>query len=250
MSDGFLGSGLVYIDRKVNGVYEGLRLIGNATKFEIKENSEKKERISKKRTNYGSALNTVYVKQPAEVNITLDDLDKENLALTFLGSSSSINITGATVADEAQTAYQDRVIQLDQRNVSAVVVKDVTDTTTYVLDTDYSIVSANTGLIKILAGGAISDEDVLHISYTYGNMTSEKVLGGTDSNIIVKVLFDGLNQANQSDAVVEVYEAVLSPTTGVDFLSDDFTSIELAGIANVPSGGNEAYTVELDVVYS
>ena len=250
MSDGFLGSGLVYVDRKVGGVYQGLRLIGNATKFEIKENSEKKERISKKRNNYGSALNTVYVKQPAEVNITLDDLDKENLALTFLGSSSSVSVTGSSVVAEAQAAYKDRIISTDFRNISAVVVKDVTDTTTYVLDTDYEIVSATTGLIKVLTAGAIIDGDVLHIDYTYGGMTSEKVLGGTDSNIIVKVLFDGLNQANQADAVVEVYEAVLSPTTGVDFLSDDFTSIELAGIANVPTGGNEAYTVELDVAYS
>jgi len=250
MSDGFLGSGLVYIDRKINGVYEGLRLIGNSTMFEIKENSEKKERISKKRNNYGSALNTVYVKQPAEVNITLDDLDKENLALVFLGSSSSVSVTGSTVTGEVQTAYVDRIIETAFRNISAVVVKDVTDVTTYVLGTDYEIVSANTGLIKILEGGTIADADVLHIDYAYGNMTSEKVLGGTDSNIIVKVLFDGLNQANQTNAVVEVYEAVLSPTTGVDFLADDFTSIELAGIANVPTGGNEAYTVELDVAYT
>jgi hypothetical protein len=81
-------------------------------------------------------------------------------------------------------------------------------------------------------------------------MTSNKVAGGTNSNVIVKVLLDGVNQADQSKAVVNVFEAVLSPTSGVDFLADDFASIELAGIANVPTGGTAAYEVELDVVYS
>ena len=89
--------------------------------------------------------------------------------------------------------------------------------------------------------------DVLHIDYAYASETSDKVEGGTDSNIIVKILFAGLNQADQTRAIVDVFEAVLSPTTGVDFLSPDFTSIELAGTANVPTGGTAAYTVQLNV---
>jgi len=247
---GFLGSGNVYADRKVSGISTGKRLIGNATKFEVKENSEKKERVSKQTANYGSALNTVYVKKPAEVNLTLDDLDKENLALVFLGESSAVSVTGSAVTGEVQTGYIDRILNTDFRNISAVVVKDVTDTTTYVLGTDYSIDNAQAGFIKVLSGGSISDGDVLHIDYTYGNMISDKVLGGTDSTVIVELTMIGVNQADQSNAIVEVYEAVLSPTTGVDFLSDDFTSIELAGTANVPTGGNEAYAVQLNVVYS
>jgi hypothetical protein len=105
-------------------------------------------------------------------------------------------------------------------------------------------------LIEVITGGAITDGQSLKVDYTYGSMTSNKVAGGTNSNVIVQLMFDGLNQADQTKAVVNVLEAVLSPTSGVDFLADDFTSIELAGVANVPAGGTEAYTVELDVVYS
>lgn len=247
---GFLGSGRIYVDRKVGNVFEGLKYIGNATKFEIKENSEKKERISKDRTNYGSALNTVFVKKPAEVNITLDDLDKDNLALVFLGDISSVSVTGAAITDEAVTGYKDMIFKTAQRKISLVVLKHTTGTPTYVLNTDYAIVDADLGLIKILSTGAITDGQALKVSYTHGGMTSNKVKGGTNSNIIVKVLFDGVNQADQSKAVVNVFEGVLSPTSGVDFLADDFTKLELAGVANVPSGGTAAYEVELDVVYS
>jgi glycosyltransferase involved in cell wall biosynthesis len=247
---GFLGSGRIYVDRKVGSTYQGLKLIGNATKFEIKENSEKKERISKDRANYGSALNTVFVKKPAEVNITLDDLDRDNPALEFLGDSSAVSVTGATVTDEVVTGYKDRIFKTAKRKISSVVLTDTAGTTTYVADTDYEIVDADLGLIKVLTAGAITDAQSLKIDYAYGSMTSNKVAGGTNSNVIVKILFDGVNQADQSKAVVNVFEAVLSPTSGVDFLSDEFTSIELAGIANVPSGGTAAYEVELDVVYS
>ena len=193
---GFLGSGRIYVDRKVGSVFQGLKYIGNATKFEIKENSEKKERISKDRANYGSALNTVFIKKPAEVNITLDDLDKDNLSLVFLGDASAVTVTGSTVTDEVVTGYKNLIFKLAHRKVSLVVVKHTTGSPTYVLDTDYSIIDANLGLIKILTAGAITDGQSLKISYTYGSMTSNKVAGGTNSNIIVKVLFDGINQAD------------------------------------------------------
>jgi hypothetical protein len=247
---GFLGSGRIYIDRKVGSVFQGLKYVGNATQFEIKENSEKKERISKDRANYGSALNTVFVKKPAEVNITLDDLDKDNLALVFLGTTSSVSVTGASITDEAVVGYKDAIIKTAHRKISAVTLTDTAGTTTYVLNTDYEIVDADLGLIKVLATGAITDGEALKVDYTYGGMTSNKVAGGTNSNIIVKVLFDGVNQADQSKAVVNIFEGVLSPTSGVDFLADDFTRLELAGVANVPAGGTAAYEVELDVIYT
>jgi len=247
---GFLGSGRVYVNRKVGSVYQGFVPIGNATKFEIKENSEKKERISKDKANYGSALNTVFIKKPAEINITLDDLDKDNLALVFLGNTSAVSVAGSTVIDEAATGYKDKIFQTAKRKISSVVLTDAAGTTTYVLNTDYAITDAELGLIKVLTAGAITDGQALKIDYTYGGKTSNKVAGGTNSNIIMKVLFDGVNQADQTKAEVNVWEAVLSPQSGVDFLADDFTSLELSGIANVPTGGTEAYTVELDVTYT
>ncbi|WP_432745769.1 hypothetical protein ABXJ76_07820 [Methylobacter sp. G7] len=245
---GFLGSGRIYVDRKVAGVFQGFKYIGNATKFEIKENSEKKERISKDRANYGSALNTVFIKKPAEVNIALDDLDKDSLALVFLGNTSAVSVTGAAVTDEVATGFKGLILKTAQRKISAVVITDSTAVTTFALGTDYEITDASLGLIKVLATGTITDGQSLKIDYTYASMTSNKVAGGTNSNIIVRILFDGINQADQSKAVVNVFEGVLSPTSGVDFLADDFTSMELAGIANVPTGGTSAYEVELDVV--
>lgn len=247
---GFLGSGRVYVDRKEDGVFKGYKYVGNTTKFEIKENTEKKERISKDHSNYGSALDTVYIKQPADVNISLDDLDKDNLALVFMGNASSLSVSAGTVTDEAQKAYPGSLLLASQRNISAVVITDSSGATTYALGTDYEITDAKTGLINILSTGSITEGQDVLVDYSHAGFTSNKVEGGTNSSIIMRVLFEGVNQVNQKKSVVRVFQAILAPTTGVDFKSDDFTTIELAGTANVPTGKTAAYEVETDVAYA
>lgn len=243
---GFLGSGDIYFDRKVDGVFKGLRYLGNATKFEIKENSDKKVRSSKGRSNYGSSLNTVMTKKPADVSITLDDLDKDNLALVFLGDASIVTITGGTVTDELVTGYQGMIFTTAHRKISAVVLTNSAGSTTYVLGVDYEIVDASLGLIKVI-GSTITDGQSMKIDYSYGAMTSNKVAGGTNSSIIGRVLFNGVNQADQSKSIVNVFEVVLSPSKGIDFLGSDFVEIDLTGTANVPVGKVSPYEVELNV---
>ena len=248
---GFLGSGDVYYERVVAGVSTGWLRFGNATKMEIKENSEIKERKSKQKANYGQVLDSVAVKQPAEIAIALDDLDKDNLALVFLGDVVDAAVTGASITGEAQTAYLDKSIKTVQRKISTVVVKDVTDVTTYVEGTDYEIENAEMGLIKILAsGGTIVEGDVLHIDYAHGTITGNKVQGGTNASIKVALMLDGENFADQSKVLVNVWEAVLAPQSGVDFLSDDFSTLELNGTLNSPDGKPSGYEVETDLVYS
>jgi len=247
---GFLGSGKLYFNRVVGGVSQNWLPFGNATKFEIKENAEIKERKSKIKGTYGQVLDSVAIKQPPEVAIALDDLDKDNLALLFLGDVSSVSVTGGSVTSEAQTAKLDKSFELANRKVTSVVVKDVTDTTTYVENTDYEIVNADLGFVKPLSGGSISEDDVLHISYDYATIAGNKISGGTNSSIKVALKLDGENFADQSNVLVDVWEAVLTPQTGVDFLSEDFATLELNGTLNTPSGKSNSYEVQTDLAYS
>ena len=247
---GFLGSGDLYYNRVVAGVDQGWLRFGNATKMEIKENAELKERISRQKNSYGQVLDSVAIKQPAEISVSLDDLDKDNLALVFLGDVVDAAVTGASATAESQTANIGRALKTDFRQISAIVIQDVTDTTTYVLDTDYTVDSAELGLITPLAGGAITEGDVLHIDYTYGSVAGDKVQGGTNSSVKVALMLDGENFADQSKVLVNVWESVLTPQTGVDFLSEDFTTLELNGTLNTPTGKPSGYEVETNLVYS
>lgn len=253
---GFLGSGDVYYNRVVDGVSQGWLRFGNATKFEIKENTELKERKSKQKDTYGQVLDSVAVKQPAELAVALDDLDKDNLALAFLGDVSATNITGASVTTEGHDSGPgDSIIRLENEFVSGIVIKDAaTQLVTYVLDTDYEIVSLDRGLIKILASGSIVLDELyvlgtsgIEVDYDYASSTGNKVAGGTNSSIKVALLLDGENFANQSKVSVDVWEAVLAPQTGVDFLADDFATLELNGTLNTPTIKTSAYEINTDL---
>lgn len=247
---GFLGSGDVYYNRVVGGISQGWLRFGNATKLEIKENSEIKERKSKQKATYGQVLDSVAVKQPAEISIALDDLDKDNLALVFLGSVVDAAVTGASVTAEVQVAHIGKSLKTDFRKISAVVVNGPAGTPTYILDTDYTIENADMGLITPLASGSITEGELLEINYTYGTIAGSKVQGGTNSSIKVALMMDGENFADQSKVLLNVWEAVLAPQSGVDFLADDFSSLELNGTLNTPSLKASGYEVETDIVYT
>ncbi|MEN8196873.1 MAG: hypothetical protein ABFS30_10235 [Pseudomonadota bacterium] len=241
---GFLGSGTLYFNRVVSGVSQGWLALGNATKFAIKENSEKKERKLKKRGQYGQVGDSVFVKQPAELSINLDDIDAQNLALAFLGDVSAVSVTAGSVTDEAVTADLGFYVPLANREVSNVVVTNSAATVTYVAGTDYEVV-AGAGMLKALSGGAITDAESLLVDYDYAAISGNKVLGGTNPTVKLALKLDGENFANSAPVLVDVWEAVLSPTSEVDFLADDFAAIELAGTLNTPTSKTSPYEVTL-----
>lgn len=238
---GFLGAGDLFYQRKVSGVWGGLQEFGNATKLEIKENAEIKKRKSKGKGSYGQVLDAVGVKGEAEISITLDDIDKDSMALLFLGDSSTVNVTGASATGESHVAHLDKLIKLDHRNISAVVIG------TLVEGDDYSIHNAETGIIAIHSGHTVAEDDALSINYTYGNSTADKVTGGTNASIKVRLYLDGYEQASQSNAEVDVWEAELTPDSGLDFLADDFTELGLSGTLIKPADKSSAYEVKLNV---
>lgn len=73
-----------------------------------------------------------------------------------------------TVTDEAVVADLGTWVDLAGEHVdpSSVVVQDATDTTTYVLGTDYAV-DYFEGRLMALTGGAIGDGATLHVDYTY-----------------------------------------------------------------------------------
>lgn len=246
---GFLGCGTLYFDRKIGGVWQGYKELGNASKCEIKENSELKERISKQCATYGIPLDSITVKRPAEFSASLDEINADNMALAFLGTASDRTIASGTVTAEIKTVVTlDSMLQTDLPNISALVVTTTDDITTYTVDVDYEIVNASIGLIKILSTGAITAAMDIKFAYTNGDVTSTKVSGGTDSNIKLRLLLIGTNLADDTAVQVKAWEVALAPQNGVDFLADDFVSIDIGGTMNLDASAGNAYEVYTDVV--
>ena len=246
---GLLACGNVFVDRKINGVWQGIVPFGNATKFEIKTNSELKQRTSRKCENYGQAVDSVTIQRPAELNITLDELDRESLAIIFLGTSAAQTIAGGTITDELiPVVTVGKIIRTASANISSVVVSDATGATAFTEGTDYEIVNAAVGLIKILEGGSIVAGVDVSVDYVSADVTANVVTGGTDPNIKLRYLLVGQNLVTQEPLQVEVFDSNASPQSGVDFLSEEYSTIELSGTANIDPDKGYPFEVKTEIV--
>jgi hypothetical protein len=168
--ESFLGAGDLYFDRLTSaGVSQGAWLEGAAGKFALNPESELKEQTGKGRSNYGQVISSATLPGKTNISLILNQLDAKNLAVAFLGdvvdgqqASGSID-AGSPIAVDA---IHDRYVEIGKEQLSNVVVKDETDTTTYEEGTDY-IIHARLGMIKVLSAGSIANGDTVHISGDY-----------------------------------------------------------------------------------
>ena len=238
--DGFLGAGDLYIDRRDSSSnLTGLQLIG-AGKLELFAEAELKEQTGKGRSTYGQVITSATLPGKTNIKITLTEVDKEVLAIAFLGSVAAANQASGSVlvgTPEAIVAHHDKHTELAYESVSAVVVKDETDTTTHVEGDDYEV-DTRLGLIKVLSTGSIADGATIHISYTYAAVTKDKITAADSPVISCRVLLDGINYANNKDVKVIIDLARLKPSSAVDFLADDFLPLELEGLCEIVDGSS------------
>ncbi len=238
---GLLFSGDVFFDRQDDdGNSTGLVHVGNATQLSITESSTIKERTSKMRASYGQVLDSVPIKSPAKIAITLDDLNRPNLALACLGKDAVAQ--QATAANQTKefdlTAVADGVYhEIGAERITVASVKIGTDAvaaSAYVLDAD-------AGLIMFTEHAPATGTVV--VTYSVPAMAGYVISGGASPVIKGRLLLKGKNLADMSAVKVDVAEAVLTPKSGLDFLASDFASAQFEGTLNTPTGASAPYTV-------
>lgn len=242
---GYLGSGDLYINRIVGGVKQGLEGPFEVERFEIKANSELRERVSKGRGSYGQVVASAAIPQPFDLNVTMGEADKTGLAIALLGTAAAVTQASGTTTNTAITTVVDKWVALPFARLTSApqVVTNVAGSTTYVEGTDY-LLNRELGLIKQLAGGAMV-AGPNHIDLTYGAITSTEILGATAAAIRAEFILDGKNLADDTPCVVTVYEGVVASDAAVDFLSDQFLTIPLPGRLVTPAGRTAPFKVEL-----
>ena len=124
---------------------------------------------------------------------------------------SQVNVTNDSIKLSGTTTSW-----LRNRDVTAssIVVKSLDGTTTYVKDTDYSVVtqSDNTGIVRI-AAGAITDGQDVHVSYTYtAHATTPHLFYGAarDSVQVNNIVFHKFNPGavDKPHHIIQFWKAV------------------------------------------
>lgn len=123
-----LGKGVVYFNQKnSSGVYLGERDLGNAPNFSFNVSLEKLEHYSSRGGIRSKDKEIVSQMTPA-VAFTLDEINKENIALLTLGDITEVSQSAGTVSEEEVTAYLGKRIALDYREIGALWLLDYKDT--------------------------------------------------------------------------------------------------------------------------
>ena len=216
-------------------------VIGNPTNI---------DQISRQNGTVNQIISRAQLPATPSLNISIDDTsDQRILAYALNGvtasySQAAVTIAvqaGGTITDEAVTSTAlGTPIQLANKQVSAVVVKNTAGSTTYVAGTDYDV-NAAAGTVTPKVGGAITGTQSLKISYTAAAIAGEACTAPA-------TLGDAFPLANRhiSDFVLKSTSG--SPTTyvaGTDYFLDP-----KSGFVTVPPGSNIAPGSSLVATYT
>jgi len=212
------------INASTDVVESGYDSMGYCASVDISFETTKAENVS---SLYGAKeiVATVVTDKTGTINITLNDYQKSNLANALYGSVTD-NVAAAAEA-ESIVAKLDRHVPLSGflDATGTMTVKDVTDVTTYVEDTDYVV---SDGSIYFVDGGAISEDDVIHV--VYDKLAESVIEAFTVDNLILALYFDGVNLDNSKRTKSFFHKVQLDPTSSYNLLAaDEYATLELTG---------------------
>ena len=198
-----LGRGKVYFSLFKTGTYtpSGYRYVGNTPAFSLNQENETLEHYSSDE-GIREKDNEVILQTNVTGSLTMDDIQPENLALFFFGSSSVLAQTSATGQTETFVdvieghSYMVGVSDLNPtgvRSLTNVVVK--VGATAKTLNTDYTL-NAELGMITIVEGGGINTGDDVIVEYDRSAKSRKQIISGTDQ-IEGAVLFESTNEVGE-----------------------------------------------------
>jgi len=235
-----LGGDLYFDFMTAAGVSTGFELVGNATKLVPKVETETIDAKLNGKLTLGQTGKSYTKISDATISFSMNIYDPKIVAAYFMGSA--VDITAASGAYTATiTGILDKWVDLGHLDLTTCVVKDATDTTTYVAGTDYEV---NTGLGMIKVISAAIDGDELHISGNKAAQSGIKITGATSPIINVGLYLDGKNYVEGTEVKLRVWQAQIRAEGDFDLLAQGgFPELSFSGKMLTPAG--KTYPFEL-----
>lgn len=227
-----LGRGEIHASLFRTGTHTpaGFRYLGNSPSFSLTISQDKLDHFSSDR---GVRVKdkSVILQVDYTGNLTLDDINNDNLALFFFGSKSVFAQTSATLVSETFTdvaqgyGYQLGITDATPtgvRKISNVAVKIAT--VAQVAGVDYTF-DADRGIITVTEGGAIEDGADIIVTYDRAAVSYDQVISGTDQ-VECALRFISYNPEGERNDYYLPY-CRLGPNGDFQLKSDDWQSLPL-----------------------
>lgn len=238
MASGILAAIEPYIAR-LNTSQQNVGYFGpvNTTTLKLTQpDPDKVERISYLRSSYGQALDSYLRTKPCEIEFTIDDCDPDLLSMALLGTPAVYTQAALLIGDPASTftARHDKWASLTHNNLTAFAIAGKT------LGTDYEIDLIG-GLCKVLSTGTIADASTVSYTAAAPARSGKKIVSGTDTVLQISLRGPGVNLFTNKSMEIEVFQASISPSGALDFISKDPISLTFKGTCIVPAGKTGPY---------
>ena len=227
--------GVVYFDRYdfTNTEYMGERDLGNAPAFAFNIALEKLEHFSSRGGLKAKDKEVISQITPG-VTFTLDEVNKDNLAMLALGETLTVTQAGATISGEVHEAHPGRRIVLTDRDASSVIVTGPSGTPTYDhgVGNDYLIDTELRddviGRILILEGGSITEGELLEVDYTSAATEWIEIRAFNETIVEGRLRFVSDNPVGTQQEL-EVWRCSLTPTGDTAMIGDDWSTLGFTG---------------------
>lgn len=225
-----MGSGSLYFDRfDVNGVTTGLKHLGNVSTLESSTEDDNVDKFSSMAA--GRPLyKRVNRRRTITLAITGNEFHPENMALATMGSQATLVQVATPVVGEAITATTKPGIYYATKKlgpITAVAVKF--GATTGVLNTDYAIINAAVGLIRILPTTILTGAVVMDYTPTaYSTATAPQVISAGVSGIIQGRMLYLSDNTTGPQIKVDIWKVNITPDGAIGLISDDYAEMSLS----------------------
>lgn len=246
-STSLLVAGDLYMDRlSSDGSSNGFLPVSNATQMALQQEIEFQDNVSRRKDTRGQLLASVGIPQPGEISLSLNEINRDNLAMALLGESSDIDEGAETFTDEAVTLKAYNWTEIGIRNLKEEGLTVNMDATELTRGVDYEI-NFRLGMIRGLPGSEelTGEGDAVTVSGESNALTGSLIRGAVQPSIRARLKLDGRNMVNDRPVIVTVDEAILRPTEAIDFLSEEFVSVPMAGRMRTLPGKDSPFHVEM-----
>lgn len=242
-----LGRGKVYFASFTSGQTPGpFRYMGNTPEFNLTIESETLDHFSSDE-GIREKDDSVAIEVTRTGSLICDDINADNVALFFFGSTQVLSTVAAPGQTENFTgANQGDVFQLGlttgnrigTRGITNFVLNGTGGTPTYVVGTDYSV-DLDRGMFSILEGGGIADGTDIETTFDISASDQTQVLSGSEPVEGAMRLLE--NNPKGSDRDIFLPYVKITPNGDLAIKGDEWRQIPFTIEALKPSSGEAIY---------
>ena len=218
---------------------------GNTTELTLAAEGEDIEILSTDYDNHGAALDSMSDPKPTTGTWKINRFTWRTLALNCAGTTTKLAVAAAPKTNNAFVAVYGEGQRIATVPIDTLVVKDATDTTTYVAGTDYEV-NEQLAVVTPLAGASFASGATLHLAYNETAQADYEILGATALGQKIWFGLDGRNLFDNSKVLLIIDKMKLKPSGTISFIgTGDAAEAQFDFTAIVPDGQTQAYKLRV-----